>query len=561
MRYFIGVLCFLGCFVINAHAALFSVNSLPDVSDGSCSDGTCSLRDAITLAVPGDEIHIVVPGTIALQSALPNIFKQLTIAGMGEGNTIIDGNGLYRPFYFVNSGVSGTLLKDLTITGGNNTAGSGGAVLVENAPGGITFENITFTSNKAPSGAGGAIASQSTPVTVENCTFGSNRAKMGAAIWFLSMTDSDVLTIKDSYLTGNATTVITSVGNGGAVYCNGPITITGSSFFGNSAGHWGGAVYLPAGSNGSQQSWIDQSRFQENHAEVAGGAVYWARSGKIERSLFRENWVPNSGGQGGGLVIKDDYDDVENTGTVVENSTFSANSASAGGGLYVDLALRDASIISSTIAENICIETDGVCNGGGIAVADGNLLVKNAIIIKSECDTCSANDCQLLDKDGDLVIDGNVTSYGYNTVVGTGNCTFTAKGDRPGLIPLLPFDYLGALADNGGPTMTHALGADYGDDASCTGVLNTDVISTDQRGLERGDGACDRGAYEITGYYPLDMSGDLEIGLEDAVLALQIVVGLPADVNSLAALSPDKTVGVDETIAILKKLAQDPADR
>ena len=64
-----------------------------------------------------------------------------------------------------------------------------------------------------------------------------------------------------------------------------------------------------------------------------------------------------------------------------------------------------------------------------------------------------------------------------------GTCGFTLTAD-----PLL-----GPLQDNGGPTLTHALSSsspaiDSGDNTYCP--------STDQRGVERSDGACDIGAYE-----------------------------------------------------------------
>ena len=52
---------------------------------------------------------------------------------------------------------------------------------------------------------------------------------------------------------------------------------------------------------------------------------------------------------------------------------------------------------------------------------------------------------------------------------------------------------LGALADNGGPTMTHALLA--GSPAINAGSAD-DCPSDDQRGELRDDGACDIGAFE-----------------------------------------------------------------
>ena len=63
------------------------------------------------------------------------------------------------------------------------------------------------------------------------------------------------------------------------------------------------------------------------------------------------------------------------------------------------------------------------------------------------------------------------------------------SGDLPKFDP-----GLGPLADNGGPTQTHALLDDSpainaGDAASCP--------LTDQRGQKRSDGKCDIGAYEF----------------------------------------------------------------
>ena len=53
---------------------------------------------------------------------------------------------------------------------------------------------------------------------------------------------------------------------------------------------------------------------------------------------------------------------------------------------------------------------------------------------------------------------------------------------------------LGPLADNGGPTKTHALGAG----SPAIGNAGPDAPDVDQRGIER-DGAPDSGAYELTG--------------------------------------------------------------
>jgi CSLREA domain-containing protein len=42
-------------------AAIVTVDTLTDEYDGSCSDGDCSLRDAIQVANSGDTINLVLP--------------------------------------------------------------------------------------------------------------------------------------------------------------------------------------------------------------------------------------------------------------------------------------------------------------------------------------------------------------------------------------------------------------------------------------------------------------------------------------------------------------------
>jgi hypothetical protein len=86
---------------------------------------------------------------------------------------------------------------------------------------------------------------------------------------------------------------------------------------------------------------------------------------------------------------------------------------------------------------------------------------------------------------------------GYNLDSGT-SCGFTISTDINGTEPLL-----GALAANGGPTMTRALlsgspAIDHG------GTSSVGCPATDQRGSGRpdeagDDGVCDIGAYESQG--------------------------------------------------------------
>ena len=65
-------------------AANWTVNTTADSSDGSCNDGTCSLRDAILVAAPDDIIELPA-GSYSLSPALGSlsIAKSLEIVGLG----------------------------------------------------------------------------------------------------------------------------------------------------------------------------------------------------------------------------------------------------------------------------------------------------------------------------------------------------------------------------------------------------------------------------------------------------------------------------------------------
>lgn len=101
---------------------------------------------------------------------------------------------------------------------------------------------------------------------------------------------------------------------------------------------------------------------------------------------------------------------------------------------------------------------------------------------------------------------GEVGSFGPYTVVKLTNSIVANSADAYNIIqndgcstsaqqvdPML-----GALADNGGPTLTHlpqtgSPAIDAGDQAAC----DSDGITTDQRGFKRVDGKCDIGSVEV----------------------------------------------------------------
>ncbi len=156
------------------------------------------------------------------------------------------------------------------------------------------------------------------------------------------------------------------------------------------------------------------------------------------------------------------------SGTVrLTNVTVSGNRP-LGGVRNVDATVE---IRNSTILGNQANMT-----GGGILNFSGSVILRNTIVANS----VAGGDC------GGYV---PVTSLGHN-LGSDSSCPFTGTGDRVNTEPRL-----GLLADNDGPTQTHAplLGSpaiDAGDNTGCP--------DTDQRGITRPqNGICDIGAVEV----------------------------------------------------------------
>jgi CSLREA domain-containing protein len=181
-------------------SAQLVVNMAVDENDGSCSDGDCSLRDAIAMAADSDTITFSGNYTIYLSSTL-TINKRLTVDASGRiikvsGDTGGDGSSNVRVFSIGSSGVvtltflnivSGTATLDgggiynvgtLTVQNstlaGNSAARDGGGVYNN---GTLNVINSTFTGNHATEFGGGMIGRSGSTVTVLNSTFAGNNAK------------------------------------------------------------------------------------------------------------------------------------------------------------------------------------------------------------------------------------------------------------------------------------------------------------------------------------------------------------------------------------------------
>jgi hypothetical protein len=253
---------------------------------------------------------------------------------------------------------------------------------------------------------------------------------------------------------------------GGILILSGIVTISDSNISNNvdSAG-----IY-----NGYGNLTITNSTIS-NNLGFRGGGIRNLGTANVSNSLISNN----SAGLGAGIV--NDYGTLTITNsTISRNKTYDVSTlASWGGGIanWDTLVL-----INSTITENTALEGgDGIYSRGAVTLSD-SIIANNS----------QHGDC--------YNYFGSLISLGYN-LDSDDTCNLTQPTDLPSTDPVL-----GSLADNGGPTETHALlegspAIDAGG-ANCTDASGQPLLA-DQRGELRpvdGNGdsqtACDIGAYE-----------------------------------------------------------------
>jgi CSLREA domain-containing protein len=217
---------------------------------------------------------------------------------------------------------------------------------------------------------------------------------------------------------------------------------------------------------------------------VAGGGIRNEAALVIFNSTLTDNFAATFGGgvstDGGGAV------------TNLTNVTVSGNRANGDGG-GLDNAGGTTNLNNVTVAANSADrDASGAGDGGGVNRFTGTLSTANSLIAGNVDGTpagVSAPDCR-----------GTITSLGRNLLGNPRECLFSqGVGDIVGTSA----PGLGPLADNGGPTPTHALTAESpAIDAALAGAAESD-----QRFLKRT--RADIGAYErvLCGGAPVNRIG------------------------------------------------------
>ena len=436
--------------------ATFVVNTFNDVVDAG--DGFTSLREAITQAngLAGEDRIELSAGTYSLTRSGANeslnqfgdldVRDDLVIVGAGAGLTTINASSLAtrdRIFEIMAMRISASKFTRFTIDGVTLT-------------GGVANQLDTFSDR----GGGMFIDRQATAV-ISNCNFIGNRAIFGVTL------NRD--------------------GHGGAIYCEGTLTADGCRFENNTATGVGGAIGI---NGGATPATIRGSTFANNSATF-GGAIRHTLTLTVESSTFVGNIARNAAGtagQGGAI---------ESSGgnLTLTNVTLSGNQSRSGGGLFTS-ATTNSRLNHVTIAFNTATFGGGwhTVQGSGVARVENSIIARNTA-------ASASNGHDVFYPSVPSFPGYTITSLGYNLIGNSIGASGWVATDLLGVDPLLD-----VLADNGGPTWTHALlnGSPAGDAANPTSSL-----TSDQRGFARprdvnGDAVfrSDIGAFEVQNLWP-----------------------------------------------------------
>lgn len=256
-----------------------------------------------------------------------------------------------------------------------------------------------------------------------------------------------------------------------------------------------------------------------NFAQNGGGIHNRDGTLLIANSTIADNEAFEEGAGSGGGVGTRAIDSSANT--YIVDSTISGNNARIGAGVSINGAESTMTIINSTISDNHA-STSG---GGGIAINDFtegmSITVRNTLISgNSNSPIHSGDELHRFGDASTFTIENNLIGHaGLNTTqavsgVSVSSSNLFATSDGAFSTPLNRI--ISPLADNGGPTQTHALvegspAIDAGIDGFFTGfpfltfnagcqdsfLFGAPFYRNDQRGFSRPQGvACDIGSYE-----------------------------------------------------------------
>ena len=484
-----------------------SVSSMATTLEVCNTCAHLTVQDAVTNAVAGDTIFIR-NGTYNEHDI--EVDKRLTFLGESQSGTIIDAQNNGRHFAILES-ADAVAFDNITLKNGDSrqstmncgsfTTHQGGSICAKHVS--IKLWQMKFEDNKSGN-IGGAIylmgdnATSGYLVAGESSFIGNSipgPGSGGGGGGAIACSYCDVLEIEGSEFVKNSADTDSLFNPGTKVGIGGAIAIWGTNkiesqrnvYDSNYAHDGGGAMSIGPYIGMNDRSKIVNDTFQSNLTPGVGGAIMgYDGTGSGDLAIFRSTFVKNVASSGGALHSTASF--------YIDNSTFTANNADEfGGAIRINSAYKPFEIANSTFHGNSVDDSDhGSVISTYALLQTGDIKISNSIFFENdgiECDTGGGGfvvgEHNLTDTDScDPANGANSAPYGYTLPFSLGQVT----------------DFDTNLANNGGFTMTHAIGA--GSNAisnaarDCPSSIRPgQLLRRDQRGFNR-DKKCDIGAYE-----------------------------------------------------------------
>ncbi|QDU94933.1 beta strand repeat-containing protein [Lignipirellula cremea] len=433
-------------------------------TDGRLTLDIGEMDQAVAVVPQASENRILVVGAVTDSGSSDVAFARFdavtTSIKVTSSNDLSNGDTTSIDALLLDPGADGISLRE-AIEAANNQAGR---------------DTITFDAGVTAITLGGTELAITEELVIQGTGVGSLTISGDDASRIFHITaGAGLVEIRDLHLTkGDAGT-----GSGGAILTDSSLILDGVRVDQSFAAFGGG---LSGDFGASETLLVVNSTFDGNDASVSGGGINVGGAGAVvtlsHSTLSNNRSLAASTGAGGGLVVFGGAD------ANIFNTTLSGNQAASGVGGAAQLSsLGNLVIVNSTVVNNTASDAGGL-NLGSITAAT----IDNTILANNTATTTAAAD--LANTSANLVTSNSIVEF-YAGDLGEDVTVLT--GDVADL-------NLGALADNGGPTQTHALLA--GSAAIDTGdsnAANAAGLTTDQRGAgyQRVEGASvDMGAFE-----------------------------------------------------------------
>jgi subtilisin family serine protease len=343
-----------------------------------------------------------------------------------------------------------------------------------------------------------SLSGQSIALTLGNLNINSNVEIVGPGSDFLTI-DAEgnsrvfsIVTGVQATISGLSVTGGSVIGNGGGIKADGDLRLRGVRVTGNEATNAGGGIWFTTSSHVD----ISESTIDGNEA-VYGGGIFghlaFTDSLKIDRSTISGN---TASGIGGGIQLQELASISTTGGGSITNSTISGNTGAYTGGIRIAYG-------ATMVIRNTTITGNKGDWGGGLTTTWQSSTVHTLVTLHNTivADNRNAADTANSDYAGHNNLQ-SASSYNLMGLGGSGGLSNGVNGNivltgsqTAGLAP---------LADNGGPTKTHALLAgSFAIDAG-SNELAADLIFDQRRSwrFQDGDGddemTIDIGAFEAS---------------------------------------------------------------